>query len=260
MKKLVILLFCSIFLLNACQKPAGQFDQSRGDRIDSVIQSGDILTYEVLTPDPGGWYGVWNRSDGVLVSVGLDSITWGNPLYLQSGWKYTFVAPSRPFQALLSAFSKSYSTAITANLYKNGALIKTGATDGIPGFAKFMVDVQTDDWKGTVTDPVLTYEVLVTDPNPDTTVFQRDAWQGQWNTPSGVVNDLNDRMAGSTFPMPGGWKYSFKPEHLPFRMYMAAGPYSSGGGRVTINFYVNGNLVKTISSRQWMYGNEYWVQ
>src|SRR4030095_4485642 len=123
MKKLVILLSCSILVLTACQKQAGQLDSSRGNGTDSVIHGGDLLTYEVLTTDPGGWYGVWNRADGVLVSVGLDSVSWGNPLYLQSGWKYTFIAPSRPFQALLSVFSKSYSTAITANLYKNGELI-----------------------------------------------------------------------------------------------------------------------------------------
>ncbi len=260
MKKLLFVLFGFALLFTSCFKPEASLTE-RHDEIqgDTVIMPGDTLTYEVITADPGGWYGVWNRSDGVLVSVGLDSISWGNPLYLPGGWRYTFIAPSRPFQALISAFTKSYSTDIIVNLYKNGKLLKSSTAEGIRGFGKVMATVNVPEPVGTAADPVLKYEVLVTEPSPNITIFQRDAWLGQWNTASGVVNDLNDRLAGSHFPMPSGWKYIFKPDHRPFRMYLGGTPYSPDGGKVTINFYVNQVLVKSVSAREWMYGNDFIV-
>ena len=260
MKKLTFLLLTSSLLITACQKPVSGFD-TRLDRLegDSIIIPGDTMTYEVITADPGGWFGVWNGADGVLTSNGLDSITWGNPNYLPGGWRYTFIMPSRPFQALISAAVRSYAYDITVNLYKNGQLIKSAFNESkMRGMSKLMVNAQTDNWTGTVSDPVLTYEVVVTE--PDSSKFEPDAWQGQWNTPAGVVNDYTDRLLGSAFPMSSGWKYSFKPEHRPFRMYMEASPYTTNGGKVTIHFLVNGQLVKSISSRDWMYYAEYIVQ
>lgn len=257
MKKLIFLLLTIGLLITACQKSLPDIDIPVNNPQERIIMGGDTLTYEVLTADPGGWFGVWNRSDGVLTSNGIITGL-GVPDYFSGGWKYTFIAPSRPFQALISVFARSFAYDITANLYKNGELIKSVTNEGMKGFAKLMVDVQTDSLVGTPSDPVLTYQVLVTE--PDLTKFQPDAWNGQWNTPAAVVNDLSDPLLSSLFPMPGGWKYSFKPDHLPFRMYLGAGPHSPNGGKITINFFVNGQLVKTVSARQWIYGTEYIVR
>jgi hypothetical protein len=121
-----------------------------------------------------------------------------------------------------------------------------------------MDEVQTDALVGTAADPVLTYEVLVTE--PDITKFESDAWIGQWMTSKAVYDNVDNPLLSSLFAMPSGWKYSFKPEHLPFTMKIQASPYSSGGGKMTINFFVNGQLVKSSAARDWIYDMQYTVQ
>jgi hypothetical protein len=260
MKNVIFFLLSAALLSTACQKSISGFDDQRGGGVtgDSTIMPGDTLTYEVLTADPRGWFGAWNRSDGVLTCNDLDSITYGSPIYLPGGWRYTFVAPSQPFQALVSVVSASFTYDITANLYRNGELIKSVTNDAMRGWAKFMVNLITDSLTGTVSNPVLTYRVLVTDPDPSK--FQSESWIGQWNTPSGVSNNTIQPLLLAEFAMPSGWNYTFRPDHLPFTMRMGASPYTTGGGRITINFFVNGQLVKTASARGWIYGMEYIVQ
>ena len=77
--------------------------------------------------------------------------------------------------------------------------------------------------------------------------------------PDGKVNDLNKPLLDS-YALPSGWKYTFKPDHLPFTMYLAGTPYTTDAATITINFYVNGSLVKTVSSQNYVYGNNYLVQ
>ena len=43
-------------------------------------------------------------------------------------------------------------------------------------------------------------------------------------------------------------------------MKMQAGPYTIDGGKITINFFVNGQLVKSSANRDWIYDMEYTVQ
>jgi hypothetical protein len=256
MKLPTLLFICSILLL-ACQKNVQDTDIPSTNSEDSTIIAGDTLTYEVLTSDSVGWFGIWNQPDGALASNALDSITYGSPVYLPSGWRYTFISPSQPFQAFISAASHLYSDDITVNLYKNGELIKSVTNDALKGVAKLLVDIEAKPLKGTLADPVLTYEVLVSD--PDTTKFESDGWIGQWTNPQGVNSDLNNPLP-LNFAIPSGWKYSFKPEQLPFTMRMGASPYTKGGGKITINFYVNGQLVKSAASRNWLYDFQYIVQ
>src|SRR5207253_2406981 len=97
----------------------------------------------------------------------------------------------------------------------------------------------------------------------DTTKFQSDAWLGQWNKPDGTVNGIVNGTFNSLtfdFAIPQGWRYSFKPDRLPFTMMVSAGPYTKDGAKTTINFYVNEQLVKSIATRDWMYNLNYRVQ
>ena len=126
------------------------------------------------------------------------------------------------------------------------------------GTSKLLLTAQTDSLIGTPANPVVTYEVVTSD--PDTSKYQSDSWLGVWSSPSGVMNSVNDGVLASVFPVCSHWRYSFKPDHLPFTMRLGAMPYTMDGGNVTINYYVNGQLVKTISSRQLIYGFEYIVQ
>jgi hypothetical protein len=226
---------------------------------DSVITADDSLTYEVLTTDTGGWYGAWNLPEEGITANVLDSVNYGTPIYLQSGWKYSFKTPAYPFQALLSAASRSYSDDITVNLYKNGQLIKSVTNDAMKGVAKFIYDVQADTLVGTSANPVLTYEVTVSD--QDVTQFESDAWIGRWMTAKGVYDDQDNHLLQSLlFAIPSGWRYSFKAEHLPFTMSMQASPYTMDGGKITVNFFVNGQQVKSFAARDWIYVMEYTVQ
>lgn len=262
MKTIILLLLSSGIFLIACQKsvldtniPANRPIDNTGD---SVITVGDTLSYEVLTSDTRGWFGMWNQPNSGLASNVLEGITYGSAIYLPSGWRYTFVSPAQPFQALISAAASTYNDDITVNLYRNGALIKSSKNDAMRGVAKLMVNAGTDSLKGTPEDPVLTYEVLVSE--MDTTKFESDGWVGQWTNAKGVPMDLNNRLLSAWFAIPSGWRYSFKPENLPFTMRMAASPYTKNGGKVTINFYVNGQLIQSSASREWIYNMSYNVQ
>lgn len=268
MKKLACLIVLSIAVIG-CQKsfdPSSRREQdpSPGASRDSVVVSGDTLlksgdtvTYEVITTDRRGWFGIWSDAPGTLVSNALESITYGSPIYLPSGWKHTFICPPKPFQALISVAASSFADDITANLYKNGRLIKTSTNGALRGFAKLLCNKSADSLTGTAADPVLTYEILVSD--PDTTKFQSDGWVGQWKKGDNtMISGFNPLFL--FFAIPQGWRYSFKPNSLPFTMTVSAGPYTMDGAKVAINFYVNGRLVKSGASRDWMYNLNYVVQ
>jgi hypothetical protein len=256
-KTWIILFLGSVMSLTACQKSAEDV-AIMSNMEDSTIVAGDTLTYEVLTSDTIGWSGVWNKPDNNLATNALDRGTFGSPVYLPSGWRYTFVSPAHTFQAWISVATSTNTKDITANLYRNGTLIKTATNKPAGGFAKLLADVKGDSLTGTPSDPVLMYEVLVSE--QDTTKFQSDGWLGQWTTASGVPSDLNDPLAGLWFAIPSGWKYTFKPGQLPFTMRMAASPYTKNGGKVTINFFVNGQLVKSSAVRDWIYDMQHTMQ
>lgn len=255
--KNVFAFFCTaLILFSACQKPAtsNRSVQRQGNVDSTGIDSTGIpsknYTYEVLTSDSSGWFGIWNAPDG-LTGTDLDSITFGSPVYLSSGWKYTFSAPAVNFQPFISVASRTYDADITVNLYRDGKLMKSGKNDPILGVARLMVMPDSIQTNGTTAEPILTYEVKLSD--PDTTKYQYNSWIiGNWNNANGTSNS-GDHPVLSWFAIPSGWKYSFKPNHLPFTMLMQASPYTQNGNTATINFYVNGVLVKTTSGRDWIY-------
>jgi hypothetical protein len=272
MKKLAWLIVLCI-AINGCQKSFDPSSRRERDALggassdsvivsaDTLLKSGDTLTYEVITTDRRGWFGMWSDAPGTLVSNALESITYGSPIYLPSGWKHTFICPAKPFQALISVAASSFADDITANLYKNGKLIKTISNGAMRGITKLLCNTNADTLKGTAADPVLTYEILVSD--QDTTKFQSDSWYGQWNKSNGTVNGIVNggyNILTLDFAIPAGWRYSFKPDKLPFTMMVGAGPYTKGGAKVTINFYVNGQLVKSAATRDWTYNLNYLVQ
>jgi hypothetical protein len=251
----IALLLC----ITACQKSADPIMGGNDPAEDSTIIPGDTIKYEVISADTSGWYGMWMDEQSRLVANQLDSIDYrysipsyyGTPIYFHSGWKYSFVPKHRPFQALISVANRTYSNDITVNLYKGGQLIKTTKNDAMSGVAKLMADIDTTVVTGTATDPVLTYEVLISDAN--TSSFESDSWIGQWTMPDGTSNSIVDGVDNPIlfdFAIPSGWNYSFKPDHLPFDMSLFAVPYTEDGSNVTINFYVNHQLVKNASSRK----------
>ncbi len=259
MKKFIPLLSAYFFIALSCQKSVSDSSLDNGTAdADSLIVPGDTITYEIITADPNGWGGIWNEPDGTVGCNPLDSINFGSPVYYQTGWRRSFVCPSTPFQAFISAASRLYDEDITANLYKNGKLIKSVTNDAMKGVTKLLETVNTDTLIGTASDPILTYEVLISD--EDTTQFEHDAWLGQWNLPDGKVNDFNKPNSTMLYALPSGWRYTFKPDHLPFTMYLAGSPYTFDGATITINFYVNGHLAKTISTRNFICCNTYVVQ
>lgn len=271
MKKLACLIVLSITVIG-CQKSLDPSNREQdpltsGSRdtiivsSDTSMKSGDTLTYEVVTTDRRGWFGIWSDAPGNLVSNGMSNITYGSPIYLPSGWKHTFICPTKPFPALISVAASSFADDITTNLYKNGRLIKTSTNGAMKGFAKLLYNNSADTLKGTPVDPVLTYEILVTD--QDTTKFQSDGWYGQWRKPDGTINGVVNGTLNSftlDFAIPAGWRYSFKPDKLPFTMMVSAGPYTKGGAKTIVNFYINGQLVKSAATRDWLYNLNYLVQ
>src|SRR5262245_35710090 len=142
MKTFIIFLWGCIFFM-ACQKSVPDVNNRTDNSQDSIVATGDTLTYEVLTTDTAGWFGLWNLP-GELAGNVLDSVTYGTPLYFPSGWRYSFSVPAYSFQALLSAASRTYSHDVIVNLYKNGQLIKSVKNDAMPGVAKFIYDVKAD--------------------------------------------------------------------------------------------------------------------
>ena len=260
MKKIIFPAIAYCIVMFSCQKSPIDLSVDNGTGngngtggVDSVISAGDTITYEVLTADATGWAGIWNEPDGTIGYNPLDSGTFGSPVYYPSGWRHSFVCPTTPFQAFISAATVLYDQDITANLYRNGKLIKT-----VKGVTKLLVTADTDTLIGTALDPVLMYEVLISD--ADITQFEPDAWLGVWNMPDGKINDFNKPSATLDYALPTGWRYTFKPEHLPFTMYLAGTSYTMGAATITINFYVNGQLVKTTSLRNFVYDNTFVVQ
>jgi hypothetical protein len=240
-------------LVSACQRATPDDILSGTQQEDSTFLPGDSLTYEVITTDTVGWFGIWMQGDGTTAVNTLNSVTYGSPNYLPSGWRYTFAAPAPPFQAFISVDASTFADDITVNLYKNGTLLKSVTNDVGKGFAKLLVDANNDSLTGTPAAPVLTYEVLVTD--RDSSKFQSDSWIGHWVNMHGIYNDLDnpyhqDDRLSTFFAIPSGWRYTFKPDHLPFAMRMQAAPYTQGGGTVTVNLFVNGKLVRSQSTSQ----------
>jgi hypothetical protein len=224
MKNLIFLCIGCWCIVTACQKSISSFGEDNGTPgADSTIAPGDTITYEVITSDTTGWFGMWNEPGGNLASNKLDRITYGSPEYLSSGWKYSFVCPPQPFQPFISVAARTYAEDITVNIYKNGRLINSSTNDAMKGVAKLLVNSNADALQGTTTDPVLTYEVIISE--PDTAKFESDGWVGQWNNPDGVINSLNNPLL-TIFAIPSGWRYSFKPDHLPFTMSLHASPYT----------------------------------
>lgn len=265
MRKCFYLFFaCTFITISACQKPLRSNTQiTSPTRIDSSLlidtlsyNINDTLTYEVTTSDTSGWFGIWNLPGGISGTL-LDSITFGSPVYLSSGWLYTFVSHEPSFQPFISVATKTYNDNITVNLYKNGHLLKTSTNDAMIGVAKLMGNADSNIITGTTSAPVLTYEVSLS--NVDTSKFEYDGWIGQWANANGIMSSVNNPLL-TDFAIPSGWRYTFKPDHLPFNMSMQASPYSKNGSTVTINFYVNGKLVKSNASRDWIYDMQYSVQ
>lgn len=242
MKKNILLFIVSICFLTACQKNVSVNNTPH-------LQN-DTLTYEIITTDTGGWYGVWMDENGELAGTGLDGGNSGSAIYFKSGWKYSFVAKNAPFQMMMSVDSKNYDDNITINFYKNGVLQKTQTSEPFKGFAKMLWNAVDGSIVGTTQDPIITYEVLLD--NMDTTKFQSNGWSGQWY---GVKehNTSVDNPLTFDFAIPGGWRNSFHPKSLPFTMSMQTMPYTKYGAEVTINFYVNGVLVKTTTSNDLIY-------
>jgi hypothetical protein len=256
MRKIFLLAVAVCIVFTACQKSVSDVSVDNGTQgSDSLIRAGDTITYEIITNDTA-WDGLWNEPDGIKMNS-LDSVTYGSPVYYKSGWRRSFVCPSTPFQVFISAATILYDHDITANLYKNGKLIKSVKNDAMQGVTKFLVTVNADTLTGTKSDPVLTYEVIVSGA-PDTE-YEYDGWTGLWNMPDGKRNSLSPLL--DFFPIPSGWRYTFKPMHLPFTMDVDAAPYvPNGDATVTVNFYVNGALVKTTSAQNYTYGNTYVVE
>jgi len=251
MKKLIPPLFFLYLLVIACQKSVSveTFDNSIEEADSSIVSIGDTITYEVITMDTSGWYGIWNDENGNVAGTGLDSVTWGSAIYFPSRWKYSFLAKQQPLQLMMSVASRNYRDDITINFYRNGEIIKTATNTGMKGVAKILYNAIDETPAGTAQDPVLTYEVILSE--MDSSKHQYDGWNGQWLTATGSYNTGENPLT-TLFAIPSGWKYSFKLAQLPFTMHMQAGPYSTNSSTVTINFYVNGVLVKTASSDEWI--------
>lgn len=262
MKKILLLLYCLSLFILSCQKSISIETHDNDVEDDSTIfTTGDTLTYEVISADTSGWFGIWTDASGNLVGTPLDSVTYGSPVYNKSGWKYSFAWDGYSSQLMMSVANRTYSEDITINLYRNNELIKTvtnnpnsaitnNPNDTLKGAARVIYNVDGAALEGTAHQPVLTYEVLVDE--MDSTKYQYDAWNGCWYTSEGISTCAINSFS-TLFAIPSGWKYSFTANHLPFEMSMQTFPYSKDGATITINFYVNGVLVKTNSSSELTY-------
>lgn len=250
MRKALLLLCLSSLIMLSCQKSLSVETHDDGTEGDSTGTVKDTFTYEVITKDTGGWYGVWVNENSDLTGSGLDSGSFGSAIYLKSGWKYSFVPKHSPFQMMMSVDAKNYSDDITINFYKNGQLIKAKTNDPITGFSKLLWNAVDDTTIGTVQDPLLTYEVLLS--NMDTSKFESDGWWGGWTNKNGN-NTFTSNPLTMDFAIPSGWRYSFHAASLPFIMSMQTSPYTKEGSTVILNFYVNNVLVKTSSSNDLIY-------
>lgn len=254
------LLTVVIFLaLLSCQKEVAinQPEQETETGTDTSFSMEDTLVYEVVTTDDQGWFGVWNDEHGELESNGLDSITWGSPNYYASGWRYTFQPQVQPFQMLVSAAARSYSDDITINFYRNSRLVASSTNSSMKGVTRLLLNAITDTGAGITGKPLLTYEVVLSD--MDSTKFDYNGWNGQWVTGEALFNTIENPLA-MNFALPSGWRYSFRPENLPFAMKMQAWPYTEGGATLTVRLYVDGRMVKTATSRDKISNVQYTVQ
>lgn len=260
MKKIYLLLCLSSLLVLSCQKSVSVETHDNGTEDSTIFSSGDSLTYEVITKDPGGWYGIWTDASGNVVGTPLDSITFGSPVYNKSGWRYSFAWNGYTSQLMMSVDTKSFMEDITINLYRNNELIASSTNDQMKGVAKILYNIEGDSLQGTTTQPLLTYEVTLD--QMDSTKYQYNGWNGQWRLGNGIYNTESNRLTeDDVLAIPSGWRYNFKPDHLPFTMSMQTFPYLQGGATVRVNFYVNGKLVKTSSSAELTYPPvEYEVQ
>jgi hypothetical protein len=214
---------------------------------DSTFSHGDIITYEVITKDTSGWFGIWADSTGNVAGTPYDSVNYGSPIYNYSGWKYSFEWNGYSAQLMMSVAARTYNEDITINIYRNNELIQSATNDQMKGVAKTLYNIKGDSLQGTAEQPVLTYEVLLD--NMDSSLYQYDGWNGNWRLGNNEINILTNPLTDQQFiAIPSGWRYNFKPDKLPFTMSMQTFPYSEGGSTVTANFYVNGRLVKTNSS------------
>ncbi len=257
MKGLLFILFGYCLIATACQKGVSLQSIENGTAGDSTFTSTDTLTYEVISKDAGGWYGMWNDENDTIANSGLQNGSSGSAIYFPSVWKYSFVPKTKSFYMFVSVASKSYMDDITINFYRNNTLIKSATNSSMKGVCKLMLS-NDDTLEGTVTNPVLTYEVILT--QMDSSKYEYNGWVGGWNDLG--VDDYNyySNPLYRNFAILSGWKSSFTPTQLPYTMRMQFEPYTAGGSEVTANFYVNGQLVKTRSSVDPVYAMTYEVQ
>jgi len=91
--------------------------------------------------------------------------------------------------------------------------------------------------------PLATYEVIISS----------GTWVGEYFNAKGeriVTNDAN----GAPIFMPNGWKMSFRPEKLPFELFVNANAATGLVGSpaspdVTVNLYVDGVLVASETNK-----------
>jgi len=248
MKKYYISFCLAFIIFSGCQKSfTAKDDADKPEGVDSSVIPKNGITYEVLTTDTSGWAGIWNGPGGKLTGTDISD---GSPVYLHSGWTCSIAMPSVNLVPLISVATKTFNGDITVNVYKDGKLLKSISNYPLRGMARLLLLPDSMQTNGTSSNPMLTYVVTISD--PDTSKFQYDAWLGHWNDANGMFNDTANVFL-SMFPISKGWKYSFKPDHLPFTMSMQATPYTKDGSTVTIHFYVNGALVKSTSGRDWIY-------
>jgi hypothetical protein len=250
MKKIFLLLCSSSLLILSCKKSVSVETTDNGIEDSAVFSTGDILTYEVITKDPGGWFGIWTDSSGNVEGTPLDSINYGSPVYNASGWKYSFKWNGYSSQLMMSVAARTYQDDITINLYRNNELVASATNDQMKGVAKILYNIKGDSLQGTTAQPLLTYEVLLS--NIDTSKFESDGWWGGWTNKNGD-NTFTSNPLAMDFAIPSGWRYSFRVASLPFTMSMQTSPYTKGGSTVILNFYVNNILVKTNSSNDLIY-------
>jgi hypothetical protein len=253
MKKILMLPGLFTLLILSCQKSVSHESPDNGTEGDSTIFSaGDSLTYEVITKDTGGWFGIWADASGNVVGTPLDSITFGSPVYNKSGWKYSFAWNGYTSQLMMSVAARTYQDDITINLYRNTELIASATNDQMKGVAKILYAIKGKTLQDTTLQPLLTYEVVLD--QMDSSKYQYDGWNGHWRLGNGVYNTENNRLTeDDVLAIPSGWRYNFKPDKLPFIMSMQTFPYTEGGSVVTINFYVNGRLVNSSSTVELTY-------
>jgi hypothetical protein len=97
-------------------------------------------------------------------------------------------------------------------------------------------------------ETLVTYEVITSS----------GTWFGEYFNDKQQRLYTNDATSGVVFPQPSGWKYTFKPAAFPFQMFCHATTTCQCSGTptspdVTINFYVNGILVKS-ETNNWAKG------